>query len=196
MVKEKRLKVSANVKVEASEKATYQRKRITTEIISPDVSRAKAGAWLHLISPLTEWAGLKGDEIRYRRQQLRIQREDVLSKIIQDARNRLQFSERKNTPIPNKFLVPFLEKASLEDEDSEIMKMWSELLVSAVSSYDPVYLRIIEILSQIGSGEAQYLKKLLLGSRSDFELHFVSEVPFFFCFTVPSQGSGVLLQGS
>jgi hypothetical protein len=175
MVKEKRLKVSANAKVEASAKATYQRKRITTEIIPPDVSRAKAGAWLDLISPLTEWAGLKGNEIRYRRQQLRIQREDVLSKIIQDARNRLQFSERKNTPIPNKFLVPFLEKASLEDEDSEIMKMWSELLVSAVSSYDPVYLRIIEILSQIGSGD---LMKKTMNANTFIQTTFRKTSPF------------------
>ena len=108
------VKARATAKAELVAKATYSRKRVTTEVIPPDVTRARSGAWLNLISPLTEWATLKGDEIRYRRDQLRIQREDGLSKIIQDAARQINNSG-KTRPIPNKFIVPFLEKASLED---------------------------------------------------------------------------------
>jgi hypothetical protein len=50
--------IKAEAKVEAV--ASFQRKKHVTEVIPPDVTRAKAGAWLDLISPVTEWAGLKG----------------------------------------------------------------------------------------------------------------------------------------
>jgi hypothetical protein len=55
------VKGSAAANFEAVAKATYTRKRTITEVIPPDVTRAKASDWLDLISPLTEWAGLKGD---------------------------------------------------------------------------------------------------------------------------------------
>jgi hypothetical protein len=181
------VKARATAKAELVAKATYSRKRVTTEVIPPDVTRARSGAWLNLVSPLTEWAALKGDQIRHRRDQLRIQREDVLSKIIRDAANRIDYSAEKR-PIPNKFIVPFLEKASLEDENSEVMKLWSQLLVSAATEFDPTHLRVIDILSQIGPNEANYLKKLVHGSRSGRGLHFIADVPHFFS----SQFLGIL----
>ena len=60
------------------------------------------------------------------------------------------------------------------------MKLWSQLLVSAATEFDPAHLRVIEILSQIGPNEASYLKKLVHGSRSGRGLHFISDVPYFF----------------
>ena len=179
MPKKASKKANVSAKVEATAKAIYQRKRTTTEVIPPDVTRARTAAWLDLISPLTEWIGLKGDEIRYRREQLRIQREDVLHTIIRKAKEQLQ-SVDKVTPLPNKFLMPFLEKASLEDQNGEPTTLWSQLLVSAASKYDPVHLRIIEILSQMGPNEARYLKQLLHGSRSKKALTFAEDTPYFF----------------
>jgi hypothetical protein len=61
---------SASVKLEATAKASYVRKKKIMEVVPPDVTRAKTGAWLDLISPLTEWAGLKGDELRFKRTRL------------------------------------------------------------------------------------------------------------------------------
>jgi hypothetical protein len=83
MPKKSRFKAQAKAiaKIEASAKASYLRKKVITEIIPPDVSRTKASAWLTLISPITEWAGLKGDALKYRRQQLRIQQKETLLKI-------------------------------------------------------------------------------------------------------------------
>jgi hypothetical protein len=87
--KPKPLEVSAkaSAKFEAVAKATYQRKKITTEVVPPNVSRAKAGAWLDLISPITEWAGLKGDALRYRRAQLRIQQDNALERLAKMVRD-------------------------------------------------------------------------------------------------------------
>jgi hypothetical protein len=49
------VRAEAITKAELVAKATYQRKHSTTEVVPPDVTRAKAGAWLDLISPITEW---------------------------------------------------------------------------------------------------------------------------------------------
>ena len=69
--------------------AKFTRKRIIQESVPADVTRAKATARLDLISPLTEWAGLKGDELRQKRVQLRLQREDVLTRIGEKCTKRL-----------------------------------------------------------------------------------------------------------
>ena len=54
---------TAEAKAKAKAKATYSRKKTIMENIPEDVTRAKAGAWLDLISPLVEAAGRKGDAI-------------------------------------------------------------------------------------------------------------------------------------
>jgi hypothetical protein len=85
MVKKKvsapKIKAEATAKAELVARATYQRKHSTTEVIPPDVTRAKAIRWLDLISPITEWAGLKGDALRHQRQQLRIQQDIALEQL-------------------------------------------------------------------------------------------------------------------
>src|ERR1700730_14555865 len=126
MVRKKKSKANATAtaKIEAVAKASYVRKRTTTEVIPPDVTRAKSSAWLDLISPITEWAGLKGDALRFQRTQLRLQREDVLAEIVSRARGKIENIEQINKPIPNKFLVPFLEQASLENPASSLIDMW------------------------------------------------------------------------
>lgn len=150
----------ASVKVEAIAKATYQRKRTITEVIPSDVSRAKAGAWLDLISPLTEWAGLRGDELRFKREQLRLQREDVLAEIVSKARERIG-SESDRAAIPNKFLVPFLEQASLEGPESKLIELWANLLASAAVSYSSHYVHFVSIISQLSSKQGEVLRSLI-----------------------------------
>ena len=56
--------VDASLKVEATTSARYSRERKITQLIPADVTRANAGAWLDLISPITQWAALKGDALR------------------------------------------------------------------------------------------------------------------------------------
>jgi hypothetical protein len=177
-----RAEAKATAKVEAVVKATVQRKKTITEIIPPDVTRAKASAWLALISPITEWAGLRGDQLRHKRTLLRIQQESVLAKIAQQTNERLAYEGKGTTPIPNKFLIPFLEKASTEDIDSELIATWANLLASAATDFDPHMVRFCSILSEIGFLEGQFLHRLCREARGlDHDaLTRIEDVPFSF----------------
>jgi hypothetical protein len=148
--KRKSIDVSASAKIAAIAKASYARKKTTTETIPPDVTRAKASAWLDLISPLTEWAGLKGDELRSKRALLRLQREDILVEIVERARKKLR-NHTTLKPIPNKFLVPFLEQASLEDPESSLIDMWASLLSSAAENFSSYHTHFVSIISQLSA---------------------------------------------
>ena len=160
-----KIKTEATAKAELVAKATYQRKHSTTQVIPADVTRANAGAWLDLISPMTEWAGLKGDQIRHKRELLRIQREDVLLEIAKKAQARTELEGGVKTFVPNKFLVPFLEKASLEDSESELCDAWSNLFVEAARNFDPKLQVYADILSRISWREARLLEAICFASK-------------------------------
>jgi len=104
-------KLEASAK--ASLKAEYSRKKNInkniTQNIPEDVTREKAGAWLDLISPFTRWAGLKGDALQHKREILRLQQEETLAVIALKMRQRLSKEAGRLSPIPLKFMVPFLE---------------------------------------------------------------------------------------
>ena len=61
--------------------------------------------------------------------------------------------------VPLKFLVPFLEKASLEQENSELTHAWANLLVAAADEYDVVYQAYSNVLSQLGPAEVGIVKE-------------------------------------
>lgn len=142
-----RVRAEAIAKIEASAKATYKRTRITTEIVPPDVSRAKAGAWLDAISPITEWAGLKGDALRYRRQQLRIQQEATLDRLAASIRKKMK-GRSVEYPLPPKILVPALEAASLEDPSSPLTEWWANLFVAGAtgSNIRPYHVDLMKVI--------------------------------------------------
>jgi hypothetical protein len=181
MGKRTKIRAEAVAKIEATARATYQRKKTTTEVIPPDVTRAKTGAWLALVSPLTEWAGLRGDQLRHKRDLLRIQQDAALSRIARQARQTLQ-NERQQvvTPVPTKFLVSFLEKGSLEDPDSDLCDRWSDLLVSAATAYDPSMVRFSGVLAEIGSGEVALLERMIRKRRGSLGLNHIEDVPILF----------------
>lgn len=152
------MEARASAKAEAVVKASYQRKRITTEIIPPDVTRAKAGAWLSLISPITEWAGLKGDALRYKRAQLRVQQEAALEALAEGVQKRME-QETVVQPLPSKILVPAIEAVSLEDAASPLIEWWADLLVSGATKQG---LRpfLVDLMKAIGTEEAAFLEGL------------------------------------
>lgn len=69
-------------------------------------------------------------------------------------------------PTPPKFLLPFIEKASLED-DNDLKKEWAKLLVSAGKEYDPIHLQYSNVLSQINGEEARLLKEIYQGQKDN-----------------------------
>ena len=174
MSKKSSPRLGATAKIEASARASYSRKKTTTEIIPPDVTRAKTGAWLDLISPLTEWAGLKGDQLRYQRAQLRLQREDVLADIIKRAHQKLGRAYVQSRPIQNKFIVPFLEQASLESPDSFLTDIWASLLASAAKEFSSYHIHFVSVISQLSPLQGQIFEKLL-GTKSAKDLELAND---------------------
>jgi hypothetical protein len=162
------IKAEATAKAELTAKATYQRKHTTTEIVPPDVTRAKAGAWLDLISPITEWAGLKGDELRNKRALLRIQQEETLLRIAKSVRKRLG-DKRVVKAVPTKVLIPSIESASLEDPTDDVMiEIWSNLLSSAASGAE-VEPKYVAILKELSGRQANMLRDLATYKADKFE---------------------------
>src|SRR5260221_9585487 len=138
----------ASAKVEAVASATYSRSRkhTITEVIPADVTRKKVGAWLEVLSPITEWAGLKADAIRYKRNLMRIYHDETIAAITEKARDQLAKNASLATPVPTKFLVPFLEQASLDEPDSPLVELWPNLLASAAEGYRSEHPHFISII--------------------------------------------------
>jgi hypothetical protein len=158
----------ASARLEAVARATYQRKKTTTEVIPPDVSRAKAGAWLSLISPITEWAGLKGDALNFQRRLLRIQQEETLLRVAQSVREKLAHTQISR-PVPRKILIPALEKASLEDAEDDVMvDRWANLLASAAQEVK-VQPRFVGILDELAGSQAECLERVAFNRFSEFD---------------------------
>jgi hypothetical protein len=164
-----RVTIDARAKASATASAKYEIKKNIQQVIPEDVTRARAGAWLTLISPLTQWAGLKGDELAHKREMLRLQREETLSEIARRADARLKDLPAPQEPIPTKFLVPYLEKASLEDADSELIDLWVNLLVSAARHYNPHYVHFANIIAQMSAQQAKLFAKIA-GAEEDISL--------------------------
>lgn len=143
-------KIPVKFDVTASAKVGWE---VKGEIPSSSLGRL-VDSFTDMIRPFSESRGLKADL-------LRLQREDVLYDITRRAVERLQLEGREVKPIPVKTLVPLLEKASLEDPESDMIDWWVGLL--AETSQDqglqhPVY---SDLLSKITSAEASYLQKML-----------------------------------
>ena len=74
-----------------------------------------------IIRGFSEKRGLKADLIR-------LERETVLYEIAKRTKARIELEGRPVRQVPNKLLLPFLEKASLEDpEDKILIEMWANL---------------------------------------------------------------------
>ena len=128
--------------------------RISTEIPSQSSGRL-LDTITDIFRPFAERRGLKADLIR-------LQREEVLIEIAKKAYRRLAIEKAEPSPIPTKFLVPFLEKASLEDGDSFLLDRWADLLVSSSMAPASAHPRFVQILSELGAAEAKLLRDIAL----------------------------------
>src|SRR5262249_3059033 len=107
-----------------------------------------------IIRPFSERRGLRAD-------QLRLQREEVLIEIAKKARQRAAEEKIAISSVPNKFLVPFLEKASTEEIETELVDRWADLLVAAGSGYKSRYLLYTSILAHLGPEDVAFLRKMI-----------------------------------
>jgi hypothetical protein len=134
---------------------SIRRSKEITERVPEDVTRAKAHAWLDVISPVTEWAGLKGDALRHKRELMRLEQEVSLSRLGEKLKERLE--GEAITPITPKVLIPALEKASLENPDSEMIERWANLLAEEALNPSDDTRTCVSILSELGVNEAEIL---------------------------------------
>jgi len=147
---------SAKVKLGLSAEAKFEA-RVTAEIPTQSTGRL-IDAITDIFRPFSEQRGLRADQIR-------LQREDVLLEIAKRAHTRLTIEGAAISPIPNKILIPFMEKASLEDRDSVLIDRWVDLLVSAAQSPPSVHPRLVQILSELTSDEAMLLRCIALNGE-------------------------------
>jgi hypothetical protein len=127
---------------------------IKTEIPKESSGRA-LDALTDLIRPLSESFGLIGDKIALHRQK-------VLHEIAKRTRKRLETLNKDVKPIPPKFLVPLLEKASLEDvNDEKLMDMWSNLLVTSATENVELLGQYSTILAEITSDQVRLMERIL-----------------------------------
>jgi Abortive infection alpha len=107
-----------------------------------------------LTSPLVESAGLVGDYIRFFRQRAAVR---ALAKVKQLAFER----NVKLKPIPPKMLIPWVEAVSLEEEDSSLINLWSNLLVSAVEKFNAHQIHFVSIISRMSQLQALLLREIV-----------------------------------
>jgi hypothetical protein len=86
----------------------------------------------------------------------------VAIEIAKRAHRRLEIEKAVPSPIPLKFLIQFLEKASLEDADSPLVDRWADLLVSSSMQPESAHPRFVQILSELGADEAKLLRDITL----------------------------------
>ena len=118
-------------------------------------------------SPATELAGLLGDTVR-------LARVEVAAKITRKAK---EIAENNNLELiapPIKFLAPFYEKSSLE-EDEILQDVWAELLVSAGSNENANHNRYISIISELSSNHLLALENVVGNCRSFRDLENIKD---------------------
>lgn len=150
------------ISIDLGAKATLE---VKTEIPSESSGRI-VDALTDLIRPLSERRGLRADQIR-------LQREDVALEIAKKAMERRGIESLTFKPIPNKILVPLLEKGSLEEPGGPFVDWWANLLVAAGQEPGQVRPYFSELVSQLGADEAILLDALwsAFSSRVQFVFH-------------------------
>jgi hypothetical protein len=104
-----------------------------------------------LFRPFSEARGLRADQIR-------LQRADVAIEIAKRARATLAIENMEVSPVPNKILVPLIEKASNESVNDDFMiDRWAHLLATASASGE-VEPRFVGILGELNGKQAKALE--------------------------------------
>jgi hypothetical protein len=133
--------------------------KVSTEIPAQSSGRL-LDALTDIIRLFSERRGLKADQIR-------LQREEVLFEVMRKARRRMEIENQPISPLPNKFLVPFLEKASLEELGSVLIDRWADLLASCSADPTSAHPRFVQILSEVTGKDALLLHNIGFNSMDE-----------------------------
>jgi Abortive infection alpha len=141
------------VKIELGAKAEAKLNVEVKTEIPAEVTGNLISALTDFIRPWTEPRGLKADQVR-------LQRADIALEIAKKAQQLLAITNSEPRQLPLKFLIPLLEKASLEDMDTELRGAWAALLASASKSEDARQVTFVDIMSRLSSQELALLEKV------------------------------------
>jgi len=111
-------------------------------------------ALIDAFSPVSESLGAIGDYIR-------LFRVDVAERITRRAKVLADSAGFSLKAPPVKFLLPFYEKASCENEQA-IEELWAQLLAAAGGEFDPRMVSYVDVISKLSGPEATKLRELVL----------------------------------
>lgn len=97
-----------------------------------------------------EAGGILGDHLRYYRWR-------SAQAILRRAKVHADAIGLPLKEVPAKFLIPFIEKCSLEDEGSPLSELWARLLANAATGFDWKYVKYSDLLSRIDAQDAEML---------------------------------------
>ena len=125
---------------------------INVKLEGKEIARSVAD----LFSPLTEFVGTLGDQVR-------IYRKLTVLRTLEKAKKKAEEENLDLQPPPLRFLIPYLEHASLQEEqDKELNELWTNLILSSAMEYKSEHNLFTRILSELSPQEAsafQYITK-------------------------------------
>lgn len=143
--------------------------------IPDDVVRSTSDFLQKLLGPAAEAADFLTEKIRFYRWRSAVRTVERAKQIAQERGVTIN-------PVPAKFLVPFLEKSSLEEEDSPITEEWAKLLVAAADKFNSRFTLYADILSRLGPDDAKMLRSMWKKADKQF---FSSAGPTYQAFGAP-----------
>jgi len=149
------------VKVDLGAKAEAKFE-VKAEVPSSSVGRT-LDAVTDMFRPFSERRGLRADQIR-------LQREEVAIEIARLARQRAEIEMGAVKPVPNKVLIPLIEKASNEAIDDNVMiDRWAGLLASA-SHGSGAHPHFVQLLSELTADQALLIERIILNEHEQWQL--------------------------
>jgi hypothetical protein len=128
--------------------------------VPDDVVRGANEFLQRILGPIANAADLLSDKLRLIRFRSAL-------KTLRIAKELAENNEIPVGQVPTKFLVPFLENCSVEDEESDLIRKWAALLVSAAQNEKSNLNWCIRILAEIDGRQARVLDSIYSSSRTD-----------------------------
>lgn len=152
--------IGASARIDVSAAAKYEIRKQISQVVPEDVTRARSGAVLDAISPITEWLAFQGDRMRFEREKFRIQAEASLRSLEREVQTILSEQNPQLAMATNKEVTPILEGVAEEACDSPLIKWWANLLVSVADPKVETRPYFADLTSKIGPLEAELLEQL------------------------------------
>ncbi len=146
--------------------------------VTPDDSKRVVDALVDLFSPVTEVMGTLGDQVR-------LYRIRSVLRVLNETKALAEAAGLKLKRPPLRFLAPFLEEASLNDDndskDDELVSLWANLLLQASEDDGRAKRLMVDVLSRLTARDAQNLEMIVRNSRTDaYSINQLVDVAFQF----------------